>query len=92
MGYPKFFTPNGDGSNDLWQIQGIEMLNNPQVFIYDRFGKLISQLDSRNPGWDGTFKGLEMPSSDYWFRLTYTDSTGQDVEARYLSSHFSLKR
>ncbi len=91
-GYPKFFTPNGDGNNDLWHIQGIQLLNAPQVYIYDRFGKLVSQLNAQSPGWDGTFKGKEMPSADYWFRLSYADSAGQAAVARHLSSHFSLKR
>ena len=92
MGHPIFFTPNGDGRNDLWHIEGIQLLDSPLVFIYDRFGKLICQLDVRSPGWDGTFGGIEMPSSDYWFKLTYTDPAGQRTEARFLSSHFSLKR
>jgi gliding motility-associated-like protein len=92
MGHPIFFTPNGDGRNDLWHIEGIQLLDSPLVFIYDRFGKLICQLDVRSPGWDGTFGGIEMPSSDYWFKLTYTDPVGQRTEARFLSSHFSLKR
>jgi gliding motility-associated-like protein len=92
MGHPKFFTPNGDGNNDLWHIEGIQLLDSPLVFIYDRFGKLIRQLDVGSPGWDGTYRGMEMPSSDYWFRLTYIDPAGQRTEARYLSSHFSLKR
>lgn len=92
VGFPKFFTPNGDGNNDLWQIEGIELLDDPQVFIYDRFGKLLGQLNAQSPGWDGTFLGRNLPASDYWFKLTYTDSTGQRVEARHLANHFSLKR
>lgn len=91
-GYPRFFTPNGDGNNDLWHIQGIQLLNAPEVYIYDRFGKLVSQLNAQSPGWDGNFKGKEMPSADYWFRLSYADSAGQAAVARHLSSHFSLKR
>jgi gliding motility-associated-like protein len=92
VGYPKFFTPNGDGNNDLWHIEGIEELENPVVMVFDRYGKLIKQLHQGSPGWDGTFNGREMPSSDYWFSLTYTNEAGQRVEARYLVNHFSLKR
>ncbi|NNL01874.1 MAG: T9SS type B sorting domain-containing protein, partial [Eudoraea sp.] len=71
VGYPKFFTPNGDGIHDAWNILGIETLTDPVVFIFDRYGKLLKQLDETTIGWDGTFNGRPMPSSDYWFRLEY---------------------
>ncbi len=92
VGYPKFFTPNGDGIHDGWNIQGIETLTDPVVFIFDRYGKLLKQLDDTSPGWDGTFNGRPMPSSDYWFRLEYSRlQDGQEV-TEVLRSHFSLKR
>jgi gliding motility-associated-like protein len=92
MGFPRFFTPNGDGNNDHWEIEGMGLLEKPEVLIYDRFGKLIRQLTSRDPSWDGTYLGRDMPSADYWFLLTYTHPGGQRIEARHLNSHFSLKR
>jgi len=92
VGFPKFFTPNGDNMNDYWQIGGISNLDSPVVTIYDRFGKLLVQLTSNNQGWDGTFAGKPLPSSDYWFKLTYTDTNGQFTEAKYINNHFSLKR
>ena len=70
IAYPKFFTPNGDSVNDTWNVLGIENLINPKVFIFDRFGKLLKQLNALT-GWDGTFNGRLMPSSDYWFRFEY---------------------
>ena len=45
MGYPKFFTPNGDGIHDAWNVLGIETLTDPNIFIFDRYGKLLKQLD-----------------------------------------------
>ena len=92
VGYPPFFTPNGDGRNDHWHIAGIERLTDPEVLIFDRYGKLLKQLDASGPGWDGTFMGRMMPGGDYWFRLTYTDTSGQRVEARFLDAHFALKQ
>ncbi len=92
VGFPKFFTPNGDGANDLWHIIGVTTLENPVVHVFDRYGKLIKQLDENSSGWDGTFNGREMPSTDYWFKLTYTNFEGQTVEAKYISNHFSLRR
>ncbi len=92
VGYPKFFTPNGDGIHDSWNIEGIETLTDPVVFIFDRFGKLLKQLDDTSPGWDGTFNGRPLPSSDYWFRLEYTRQENGVPVASVLRSHFSLKR
>ncbi|SHH31052.1 T9SS type B sorting domain-containing protein [Winogradskyella jejuensis] len=88
--YPKFFTPNGDGNNDTWTIKGINTQPTAVIYIYDRYGKLLKQLSPTSPGWDGTFNGNRMPSSDYWFTLEYTEPTNN--ETRTFSAHFALKR
>ncbi|WP_299115087.1 T9SS type B sorting domain-containing protein [uncultured Winogradskyella sp.] len=88
--YPKFFTPNGDGNNDTWNIEGINTQPSATIYIYDRYGKLLKQLSPTSPGWDGTFNGNRMPSSDYWFTLEYVEPTNN--EPRTFSAHFSLKR
>lgn len=91
VGYPKFFTPNGDGIHDDWNILGIETLTDPIVFIFDRYGKLLKQLDE-NSTWDGTYIGNPMPASDYWFRFEYTEQEDGILVAKMLQNHFSLKR
>jgi len=92
VGYLKFFTPNGDTVNDSWGVIGMLQLEAPIVSIYDSFGKLLKQLNKRSVLWDGTYNGLDMPSADYWFKLSYLDFNGQRKEAKYIKSHFSLKR
>jgi gliding motility-associated-like protein len=92
VGFPKFFTPNGDGANDYWHIMGVTSLEEPIVHVFDRFGKLLKQLDENSIGWDGTFNGRALPSTDYWFQLTYMDTQGQRIEAKYISNHFALRR
>ncbi len=91
VGYPKFFTPNGDAFNPEWSVKGAEFLINPTVFIFDRFGKLLKQLND-NGGWDGTFNGRDMPSSDYWFRLEYERTEQTAIVAKTVRNHFSLVR
>ncbi|WP_298952624.1 T9SS type B sorting domain-containing protein [uncultured Nonlabens sp.] len=87
--YPRFFTPNNDGFNDYWQVENLTD-NGNKLYIFDRYGKLLKQLSLVSLGWDGTYNGAPMPSSDYWFSLEYTDpNTGQ---MSILKSHFSLKR
>jgi len=87
LGYKPFFTPNGDGINDSWNIEGIRIENTQlsKVFVFDRYGKLLESLDPMGPGWDGTFNGFALPADDYWFRF-YTH------DGRELVGHFSLIR
>ncbi|MGI9545753.1 MAG: T9SS type B sorting domain-containing protein, partial [Flavobacteriaceae bacterium] len=88
QGFPKFFTPNGDGINDFWQFVPPEALSqNPLevIYIFDRFGKLLTQVDPFSQGWDGNFNGSPLPSSDYWFKA-------RSINNGFVSGHFSLKR
>lgn len=91
VGFPKFFTPNGDGANDNWNILGITNLQDPEILIFDRFGKLLAQLDDQS-SWNGMLDGNPLPATDYWFKLTYIDSQGSRTAAKYINNHFSLKR
>jgi len=92
VGYPKFFTPNADGVHDRWNVYGISTLTDPVVFIFDRYGKLLKQIDETTIGWDGTFNGKPMPSSDYWFRMDYSREEDGIIVARSIRTHFTLKR
>lgn len=92
VGYFAYFSPNGDGINDSWRIEGMEYLNEPIVSIYDRYGKLIKQLNSSDSSWDGTFSGQQLPESDYWFKLSYVDDDGTRQVDKFLQKHFALHR
>lgn len=84
---PAAFTPNGDGINDKWNIEGDILYST--LTIYDRFGRLLKQLTQKNNGWDGTINNQALPADDYWFTLNYIDSAGTPREYK---SHFSLIR
>lgn len=86
--YPKFFTPNEDGVNDTWNIR--DLMNNSEaiIYIFDRYGKLLTSIKPDGPGWDGTFKGKQMPSNDYWFKAVYKING----EERIYKANFTLKR
>ncbi|WP_142784415.1 T9SS type B sorting domain-containing protein [Changchengzhania lutea] len=87
--YMKVFTPNNDGYNDYWQIIGINALIQPIIYIFDRYGKLLKQLNPNARGWDGTCNGKVLPSSDYWFKIIYKDDNNIEREFK---EHFTLKR
>ncbi|RAJ16906.1 T9SS type B sorting domain-containing protein [Olleya aquimaris] len=85
LNYPRFFTPNGDNKNDVWQIKFSNSEPELQVVIFDRYGKLITQFGSQDAGWDGTYNGQKMPTSDYWFEVTRANGA-------VYKGHFTLKR
>ncbi|RZV68520.1 MAG: T9SS type B sorting domain-containing protein [Flavobacteriaceae bacterium] len=87
IGFPKFFTPNNDGYHDRWQVYGLtsQFQPNTKIYIYDRYGKLLKELDPIGRGWDGKFNGKPLPTNDYWFAVSLEDG-------RIFKSHFTLKR
>ncbi len=84
--FPAFFTPNNDSFNDVWEVTGIENYPEAQITIFDRYGKLIAQLNSSKKYWDGTINKTPLPASDYWFALKI------DNTQPILRGHFTLKR
>ena len=87
IGFPKFFTPNADDVNRFWQIKGVseQFQPNSEILIFDRSGRLLTKLNPLSVGWDGTFNGNPLPSSDYWFSVTLQDG-------RRFNGHFALVR
>jgi gliding motility-associated-like protein len=90
LDYPHFFTPNGDGRNDTWNIVGFADQPSAKIYIFDRFGKLLKQISPSGQGWDGTYNGRPMPSSDYWFTVEYREPSS--AEPKQFRAHFTLKR
>ncbi len=87
LGIPKYFTPNADGYHDKWTAQGVNATFNSKTVIrvFDRYGKLLKQIDPKGDGWDGTFNGQPLPADDYWYDIQLEDG-------RVLKGHFALKR
>jgi gliding motility-associated-like protein len=88
LSYPKFFTPNQDGINDTWNIDDLQNLAKAEIYIFTRYGKLITSVKPGGESWDGTFNGKQMPSDDYWFRVEYVIDGSEKV----FKSNFTLKR
>ncbi|WP_400080478.1 choice-of-anchor L domain-containing protein [Winogradskyella sp. R77965] len=85
---PKHFTPNNDGDFDTWHIVGVETLPGTVLYIFDRYGKLLKEINSNTPGWDGTYNGNKMPTGDYWYVATVT----QNSKTFEIKGHFTLRR
>jgi gliding motility-associated-like protein len=65
---PSAFTPNGDGVNDTWGIDEMELYPNASIEIFNRWGERVFY---NNKGytekWNGTFKGRELPIDSYHY-------------------------
>jgi gliding motility-associated-like protein len=85
LNYPKFFTPNGDGSNDTWFIKNLNREHNYKITINDRFNNLVKIIDTKFTSWDGRLNGTELVSDDYWFTI-------QRQDGRTYKGHFAMKR
>ncbi|WP_109097337.1 choice-of-anchor L domain-containing protein [Aquimarina sp. AU58] len=90
MGYPKYFTPNGDGIHDTWSLNtsGCGTIEIENLYIFNRFGKLIKVLQPGGAGWDGTYNGKRLFSADYWFKVVYKENG----VLKEFTSNFSLMR
>jgi len=91
LSYPTFFTPNNDGFNDFWNIEGYdsELYAVSDIFIFNRYGRLIHKITSNEVGWDGIINGKKAASNTYWFYTLLTDLNGFTKEKR---GPFSLIR
>ncbi|MBC7862892.1 MAG: gliding motility-associated C-terminal domain-containing protein, partial [Bacteroidia bacterium] len=77
---PNVFSPNGDGTNDIWFIKS-SGIKDMQVDIYNRWGELIKQLFGVNASWDGINLNLS-PVTDgtYYYILKATGFDGEQYE------------
>ncbi len=69
------FTPNGDGINDTWYIEGIENYPNNFVVIYNRDGMKVYEKKGYNNEWDGKYYGNDLPAATYYFVLNLGDGS-----------------
>ena len=64
---PNIFTPNGDGINDSWNIEGLVAYENATVDIFDRSGQNVFHNTGYAKAWDGTYNGKMLPAGTYYY-------------------------
>ncbi len=93
IGFPKYFTPNNDGINDIWQIEGVtkDLYTYANITIFDRYGKYLYGMDlaKNQQGWNGQYNGALLMATDYWFKATFIDKENTIYNK---IGHFSLKQ
>ena len=85
---PNFFTPDGDGQNDLWLPRNIEQFPQIWINVFDRYGRLVYRLEDSPQGWDGLYQENTLPTGDYWYIIKLNGA--EDI--REFVGHFTLYR
>jgi gliding motility-associated-like protein len=80
----KYMTPNGDGMNDYFSLNISQYFSSTEVYIFDRYGKLLFTAKNRDVNWDGTVNNNKLPTSDYWYHIV--------LNGKEFKGHFTLKR
>ena len=84
---PDYFTPDGTGENDVWDLTPImDAYPKTTVKIFDRTGKVVAELEGSEADWDGTYNGNPLPSTDYWYLINVPEIRQQ------FTGHFTLIR
>jgi len=87
---PNAFSPNNDGLNELWQIDGIESYPRARVIVYNRWGNKMHDVSPYNGqnGWDGTTNGIKLPMGTYYYVIDLNENTV--VQSRYLTGSLTI--
>jgi len=75
---PRYFSPNNDGVNDLWVWPRVELYQDSELSVFNRFGQVVYESDSYQNNWDGTINGKPLQADAYYYviRLSNTDIKG----------------
>ncbi|MBF8455641.1 T9SS type B sorting domain-containing protein [Kaistella sp. G5-32] len=79
------FTPNSDGINDEWKIEGIEKYPGTKIRVIDRFGTIVLDKSVNGPfSWNGEYLSRKLPTGNYWYHIVVSDG-------RILSGYVVIK-
>ncbi|WP_295125800.1 PKD domain-containing protein [uncultured Chitinophaga sp.] len=73
---PSGFSPNGDGSNDVFMVRGFG-ISKFNLKVFNRWGQLMFETNNPKSGWDGRFKGQLQPMDAYAYTVVIEFSDGQ---------------
>ncbi len=65
---PNSFTPNGDGMNDMWNLD-LTYYSTAAIKVYSKWGNQVWEASGTTLSWDGTSNGKDLPSGTYYYVL-----------------------
>lgn len=69
---PNVFTPNGDGTNDVFEIVGLSLFSNARLTVFNRWGNMVYDNNDYSNDWNG--EGLN--DGTYYYVIGLTNATG----------------
>ncbi len=81
---PNAFSPNGDGTNDRWNIAGLNSYPQAELILFDRYGREVMRKRNYQP-WDGTRNGNPMPASVYYYVIDLRNGSPKITGSVYLA-------
>ncbi|KQT16826.1 gliding motility protein [Chryseobacterium sp. Leaf404] len=75
-------TPNRDGINEGVDFSGISKYNNFAASVFDRYGAEIYKASKSGLKWDGTLRGMNIPSGTYWYKVQWENPASKKMEIR----------
>ncbi len=85
------FSPNGDGTNETWTIDGIEAFTESRLQVFNRWGNRVLNVINYQNDWDGKWEGKDLPNGTYYYILNLNDDTLSDEE-RDLQGWIQIRR
>lgn len=70
---PNTFTPNNDGTNDVWKIRNIDFHPNSRLEIYSRWGTKLYETVGYQNDWSGVHNGKNLPVDTYFYVIQFND-------------------
>jgi gliding motility-associated-like protein len=88
LGIPNTFTPNGDGDNDVWVINGLNRFDDCEIWIYTRWGQRVFKQTGYETGqeWNGTNNGLSLPPATYYYVIDIKKKDAEGKPKKYAGS------
>lgn len=68
---PNAFSPNGDGTNEVWEISGLSRYRVVRVQVFNRWGDAVFDVPDYSVPWDGTVNGRKLPVGTYYYVITF---------------------
>jgi gliding motility-associated-like protein len=79
---PTAFTPNQDGTNDLFRALGVDLVTSFHLKIFNRWGEMIFETKDKTKGWNGRYKRAEADTGVYIYVLEFVESISPEQQYR----------